>query len=454
MKRRNNLLEGNITKTITKMALPLMGIAFIQMAYTLVDLIWLGRLSTDAVAAVGTCGFFVWLAQGITLIVKTGMSVSLSQAHGRKDEEGVNKITISGFQLNLFLCFLLIFIFIVFKNPMYEYYKLDPTVEKLALEYHIVISWGLIFTFLNPFFSSIFYSQGNSQTPFRVSVISLIFNIILDPLLIFGVGPFPKMGMYGAAVATVLAQAVSTMLYIYIGIKYGEYYTRINYFKKRTYKYIKEIFVLGVPASMQSIIHAVIGIKLNQYIAIYGSVGIATYAVGSQIESISWMSSEGFATAFTSFFGQNYGAGNFERLKKAKSVCFKLILSIGLFASIIMILGNKILFKVFTPNDPAVIAEGSIYLIIMGITSSLMALEIGTSGMLNGLGLTKYPAINGTILNAARIPMAYFLMMPLGLTGIWISMSASSALKGIVILIVFFLIEKKTNGFKEKMEKF
>ncbi|QQK08423.1 MATE family efflux transporter [Miniphocaeibacter halophilus] len=454
MNKSHHLLEGNITKSITKMALPLMGIAFIQMAYTLVDLIWLGRLSTAAVAAVGTCGFFVWAAQAITLITKTGMSVGLSQAYGRRDEEAITKTTISGFQVNLTLCLIIMGIFIIFRKPLYEFYGLEKAVEKLALEYHMVISVGLIFTFLNPFFAAIFYSQGNSSTPFKVSVIALVFNIIADPILIFGIGPFPKLGMAGAAIATVMAQAIGTILYIYIGVRYGEYYAKINYFKSFTPRYIIQTIRLGLPASIQSLVHSLIGIKLNQYIAIYGAVGVATYAVGSQIESISWMSSEGFATAFTSFFGQNYGARNFDRLEKAKKVCIRLTLGIGLLGSAIMIFGNSFLFRIFTPNDPAVITEGSKYLIILGLTSALMALEIGTGGMLNGLGLTKYPAMNAIVLNAARIPIAYFLMKFLGLTGIWVTMSLSGALKGIVIIIIFKYIEKRTNGFRNNMEKF
>lgn len=448
------LLEGNIRKSITKMALPLMGIAFIQMAYTLVDLLWLGRLSTAAVAAVGTCGFFVWMAQAITLITKTGMSVGLAQAYGRRDEEDIKKITISGLQVSVVLCLIVMSIFLIFRNPLYGYYKLEPIVEKLALDYHVIISWGMIFTFLNPFFGAIFYSQGNSSTPFKVSVIALIFNIIADPILIFGIGPFPRMGMKGAAVATVLAQALATLIYIYIGIKYGDYYTRLNYIGSVSLKNIKSIFKLGIPASIQSFTHSLIGIKLNQYIAVFGSVGIATYAIGSQIESISWMSSEGFATAFTSFFGQNYGAKNFDRLKEAKKVCIQLTLTIGLVAAGIMILGNKHLFKIFIPNDPAVIKEGSNYLLILGISTWLMALEIGTAGMFNGLGLTKFPAINSILFNAARIPMAYFLMKSLEVSGIWWSMSISAVLKGVVMIILFTIIEKKTNGFRDNMDKF
>ena len=99
--REVNLLKGDIFSALLKMALPLMGTAFVQMAYSLIDLMWLGRLSTGAVAAVGTCSFLVWIAQSITLIAKTGISVGLSQSYGRGDRESAREVWVSGFVLNL-----------------------------------------------------------------------------------------------------------------------------------------------------------------------------------------------------------------------------------------------------------------------------------------------------------------------------------------------------------------
>lgn len=454
MLKSQNLLKGDIKTSIAKMAMPLMGIAFIQMAYSLVDLIWIGRLSTDAVAAVGTAGFFMWMANAITLIIKTGMSVELAQAYGRGDEEEIEKITIGGLQLNFLLWAILTSLFIFGRKYIYGYFHLEKEVFKLALDYHLIISIGLVFTFLLPFFSSHFYSQGNSATPFKTSIIALIFNIIMDPILIFGVGPIKPMGIKGAALATILAQALAVCIYIYIGFKYREAYMKYNYFKKIEFQNAKEIFKLGIAPCGQSLIHNLVSIKLNKYIAIYGTVGIATYAIGSQIESISWMSAEGFATAFTTFFGQNYGAKNYERLEKGKWVCIKLILAIGIIATAVLMLGSKSLFKIFTPNDPRVIQEGTIYLLILGSTTILMSQEIGVSGMLNGLGLTRYPAIVSAIFNVMRVPLAFFLMEVFELKGIWISMSASQALKGIFMLGIITYIQKKTKGFRNNMERY
>ena len=131
------------------MALPLMGTAFVQMAYSLIDLMWLGRLSTGAVAAVGTCSFLVWIAQSITLIAKTGISVGLSQSYGRGDKESAREVWVSGFILNLIFCLTLTFFYISMRNKIIGIYKLDSDVHKMAADYLLIVSAGLIFTFLN-----------------------------------------------------------------------------------------------------------------------------------------------------------------------------------------------------------------------------------------------------------------------------------------------------------------
>lgn len=454
MEKDIDLLKGDIGKTLFRVSLPLMGTAFVQMAYSLVDLLWLGKLSTEAVAAVGTSSFFVWISQAITLIASTGISVGLAQAYGKGDNHAAEKIVRSGFQINAINCILLMAFYLGFRHSIVGMYKLDPVVEQMTLDYFFIVTIGFIFTFATAARSSAFYAKGNSMTPFKVSLISLVFNIILDPILIFGLGPIPAMGIKGAAIATVLAQVINALLYIYLGKKYREIYERVNFLEKPDFQASKDVLSLGVPVAMQSIIHALVGVKLNQYIAGYGAVAIAVYAIGSQIESISWMSAEGFAKAFSAFFGQNYGAKDFERLEEGKKQGMRIITILGVFASLLLFVFSKQLFTLFIANDPEVIELGSWYLKIIAISELFMAIEIGTAGMLNGLGLTRYPAINAVVLNIARIPMAKIFMPMFALNGIWASMSLSSVLKGIVILFVFRHLSKKTNGFRENMNKY
>ncbi len=451
---KRNLLDGKIFKSIMIMSIPLMGTAFIQMCYSLVDLMWLGRLSTAAVAAVGCCSFFMWIAQAITLIAKTGLSVGLAQGYGRGEREELKKVMVSGFWVNIFFWLVTTTIYLVFNKKILGFYNLSEDVYELSRIYFLVISYGLIFTFINPMLSSTFFSKGNSVTPFKISIIGLIFNIVFDPILIFGLGPFPKLGILGAALATVIAQAIISILFLYIGIRNHEIFVKVNYFNIPDKKYFLDHLKLGVPATLQSAIHAFVGIVLNRFIASYGKSAIAVYSIGSQIESISWMSADGFAVAFSAFFAQNYGAKNFERLKEGRNECLKIINVIGISTTIVLFIFAKELFTIFIPKDKEVIEMGINYLRIISLSQYFMVLEIGTTGMLNGLGLTKYPAINAIILNLLRILFVLMFIPFFAVNGIWISMSLSSILKGIFISIIYIYLRNKTRGFKINMEKF
>lgn len=452
--REVNLLKGDIFSALLKMALPLMGTAFVQMAYSLVDLMWLGRLSTGAVAAVGTCSFLVWIAQSITLIAKTGISVGLSQAYGRGDSKSAKEVWVSGFILNLIFCLSLTILYISMRNKIIGIYNLDSEVHKMAADYLLIVSAGLIFTFLNPVLSAAFFSKGNSITTFKISIISLFVNLILDPFLIFGLSIFPKLGIRGAALATVFAQMISTLLYLYVGYKDREIFVRTNYFTIPQKEYFRSILSLGFPASLQSLIHAMVGMVLNKYIASFGALYIAVYSIGSQIESISWMTADGFSVAFSAFFGQNFGAKNYERLHNGRREAMKIVNIIGISTSLLLFFFAKNLFTLFIPRDPEAIIKGIDYLKIVSISQYFMALEIGTTGMLNGLGLTKYPAINAMILNISRIPLAFILMPIFAANGIWIAMSLSSVLKGIFLSLIYLYLRKRTDGFRINMKTY
>lgn len=452
--REVNLLKGDIFSALLKMALPLMGTAFVQMAYSLVDLMWLGRLSTGAVAAVGTCSFLVWIAQSITLIAKTGISVGLSQAYGRGDSKSAKEVWVSGFILNLIFCLSLTILYISMRNKIIGIYNLDSEVHKMAADYLLIVSAGLIFTFLNPVLSAAFFSKGNSITTFKISIISLFINLILDPFLIFGLSIFPNLGISGAALATVFAQMISTLLYLYVGYKDREIFVRTNYFTIPQKEYFRSILSLGFPASLQSLIHAMVGMVLNKYIASFGALYIAVYSIGSQIESISWMTADGFSVAFSAFFGQNFGAKNYERLHNGRREAMKIINIIGISTSLLLFFFAKNLFTLFIPRDPEAIIKGIDYLKIVSISQYFMALEIGTTGMLNGLGLTRYPAINAMILNISRIPLAFILMPIFAANGIWIAMSLSSVLKGIFLSLIYLYLRKRTDGFRINMKTY
>jgi Na+-driven multidrug efflux pump len=187
-----NLTEGKIRRTLVKLALPIMGTSFIQTAYNLTDIMWLGRLSTDAVAAAGTAGFFLWFGAALIMIAQVGVGVNVAQLYGKGDLEGVKKYVSNGFQLNLIIAISYSLLLFIFRQQIIGFFSIqEANVSEMAVEYLAIIAMGITFHFLNPVFSTILNSTGNSITPFKVNTIGLIANIIIDPLFIFGFGPLP-----------------------------------------------------------------------------------------------------------------------------------------------------------------------------------------------------------------------------------------------------------------------
>ncbi len=446
MSKELNLIEGKIVGTLTKLALPIMGTSFIQMAYNLTDIMWLGRLSTEAVAAAGTAGFFMWFGAALVMISQIGVGVGVAHAIGRNDLDDAKKYISNGFQLDFLIAIIYSIILFTFRHSIIGFFNLDdPHVVNMAIEYLVIISIGIVFHFLNPIFSTTLNSSGNSVAPFKVNTMGLVANMILDPVLIFGFGPIPALGIKGAALATILAQLFVTLIFIIIGKLNETIYSHVKLIVKPDLNYINNIVKLGFPPFIQMGLHASISMVLTKIVAGFGAIPVAVQSIGSQIESISWMTSEGSSSAISAFIGQNYGAKKYDRIKEGYYRGMEILGSIGIFATFLLIFAAEPLFKLFTPNDPIAISEGIRYLRILGISQFFMCIEIGSAGAFNGLGKTLPPAITGATLNASRIPIAIFLskFTTLGLLGVWWSISFTSILKGIILSAWFIYILKR-----------
>jgi len=318
-------------------------------------------------------------------------------------------------------------------------------VIEMATDYLLIISLGLIFYFLNPVFTGIFNGSGNSSTPFKINVIGLVINMVLDPLMIMGIGPFPKMGIKGAALATVIAQFVVTMVFLIIVKNKSKLFKGLKIFQKPDKDYLRTIFKLGLPASVQTAIFASIAMVIAKIIAQWGATPIAVQKVGSQIESISWMTAGGFSTAISAFVGQNYGAGKWDRIKEGYKKGLLIVGSIGIFATCLLIFGARPIFKLFIPKDKEALQMGITYLRILGISQFFMTIEIATQGAFNGIGRTIPPSFVGILFNGLRIPASLILSSTsLGLNGIWWSISISSVFKGIVLVFWYIVVLKKS----------
>ena len=174
MGRIIDLTEGSISKTLIRLALPTIATSFVQMAYSLTDMAWVGRLGAEAVAAVGIAGLFTWFAAAIIMIARIGAEVGVAQSIGRGDRREAQVYIRHSIQLIICLASLYALALIVFRNPLLAFFRVSQSVEEQASGYLLIVSLGMVFYTINPVFSAIFNGAGDSTSPFKVQVGGLI----------------------------------------------------------------------------------------------------------------------------------------------------------------------------------------------------------------------------------------------------------------------------------------
>lgn len=434
MKKNVDLLNGPIAAAISKLALPIMGTSLIQMAYNLTDMIWIGHIGSNAVAAVGAAGMYMWLSAGFAILSRMGGQVLTGQAFGAGNKDEAAKSAATSIQMGVISGILYGLISILFCGPMMDFFNLSNPQVINDGKWYIAITCGLIFfNFMNQILTGLLTSIGNSMLTFRSTTIGLVINLVFDPFLIFGFGPFPALGVKGAAIATVFAQIIVFLIYFH-HIRHDEILFSKKYiFAKPDLRKVKSILTVGFPAAVQNIGFTLISMVISRLIAGWGDAAIAVQRVGTQIESISWMTAEGFGSALNAFTAQNYGAGKNKRVKKGYHTSMIIMGLWGLFTSFILIVFPEPIFRLFI-REAAVVPMGIDYLRILGLSQLFICTETAAAGVFQGLGKSTPPSVISIGFNLARIPAAYLLSSTfLKLNGIWWSISISSMFKGVIL---------------------
>ncbi|MFA7155325.1 MAG: MATE family efflux transporter, partial [Proteiniphilum sp.] len=414
-----DLTQGDIFRQLLNLALPLMAISFIQMTYNLVDILWIGRLGSRSVAAVGSIGMLMWMMNSVALISKVGAEISIGQSIGARRLDHASIYASHTTTLALLLGLSSGILFLLFPHPYVSFYRLEHSIAQDAAAYLRVVAPGIPLMFLILNFSGIYIGSGRSDIPFYFNASGLLFNIVLDPLLIFGIGPFPTMGLQGAALATVLSQGVVLLLFVWHLRRRDGLLGHFPFLIRLRRRYTLNILKLGLPVAAMNVYFAFINMNLARTASLYGGhLGITSQTTGGQIEGITWNTSNGFATALGSFVAQNFAAEKMQRARHAFRYTVIMMGALGSLVSLAFVLRGEWIFSLFVPEKEAYMAGGK-YLLILGFSQLFMMLEITTQGMFNGLGRTSPPAIISMVFNTLRIPLALFLGARIGVTGVW-----------------------------------
>lgn len=441
-KTQGNLTEGPILKVLTKLALPIMASAFLGTAYNITDMAWIGQLGSKAIAGVGVGGMYVWLSSGLAALSRMGGQVYVAQSLGKGEREEAKAYASASIWLSVFFGLLFGVACILFAKPLVSFFQLDDPMAIVHARVYLRIACGLVvFSFVSMVLTSLYTAQGDSQTPLKANFIGLVLNMVLDPLLILGIGPFPRLEAAGAAIATVIAQVVvMVVMIVMIWSKRtaGNLLREIHLRKLPNMLYVKKVLKMGGPTALHSMLYCMFSMVLSRMVSGFGDGAVATQRVGGQIESLSWNTADGFSSAINAFAAQNYGAGKMERVKKGYKVSAIVVFLWGALVAFLFIVFPRQLSGIFF-HEADVIALSIDYLRILGIGEAFMCLELMAVGAISGMGNTKLCSVITIVLTGMRIPLALVLSRtPLELNGIWWALTISSIVKGFVLNGAFY----------------
>jgi putative MATE family efflux protein len=432
-----NLTEGKIFGQLIRLAAPIMATGFIQMAYTLVDMAWLGRLGSREMAAVGAMGIILWLLSSVALLTKAGAEITIAQSVGSGQLDRARIYASHTVTISLIMGLFFSVVLMLFANPIIDLFRLEIKVAEIAHEYLQILCFALPSVFLVFTFSGIYNGVGRTSIPFYFLATGLVCNILLDPLMIFGVNGAGAMGTKGAAIATVFSEILVMALFIIKMKQKNGILDRFPSFVKLKKSYTLIIFKLGTPVAAMNCLFAGINFYMARIASIYGGyLGVMSQTTGSQIEGVTWNTSQGFSTALGTFVAQNYAAKKINRTRKAYKYTLMLLFSLGIIVTLSFLFLGKEIFSLFTSETGARNAGGD-YLNIIAYCQLFMMLEIVTLGIWNGYGKTLPPAIVSIVFNLARIPLALLLAPVYGINGVWLAITISAIIKGIVSPVWF-----------------
>lgn len=255
-----NLTSGPILRTLAELALPIMASSFLSTAYNITDMAWIGMLGSKAVAGVGVGGMYVWLSQGFSSLTRMGGQVNMAQSLGKGDRKSAAGFAQAALQLTILFALFVTVVSMVFTGPLLKFFTLTDAETYNSARIYMRITCGLIlFSFLSQVLTGLFTAQGDSKTPLKANFFGLVLNMILDPLLVLGVGPFPRLEVVGAAAATVTAQIV-VLLILITGIicDHGDsnVLRKIQLLSRPELSYVKGVFRIGIPTALQEVFTA------------------------------------------------------------------------------------------------------------------------------------------------------------------------------------------------------
>lgn len=428
---KHSYQEGNVRRLLFMRTLPMIMGIFSMMAFNLVDMFFISRLGIEPLAAISFTFPVVIVISSFTLGLGAGASAVISRAIGESEFDKVRHYATDSIILAfLFTCFFVAAGFAGF-DTIFNFLGAHGRILEMVRSYMYIWYWGMICVVVPMVGNNIIRATGDTRMPGLLMCLAIVINIILDPLLIFGYGPFPAMGIAGAAVATVISRAVTFVIVLIVLIrKYDIILLRIPEFSELMDSW-KKILYIGLPNAVTNVsVPAGIGI-FTKMMSWYGPEAVAAFGVTSRIKSFTFIIIFSLSTVLGPFIGQNYGAGKICRAYQGVRESNRFALLWGVLCALLLFVFAEPLVRIFT-DDQKVLCIAADYLRILPVGYGFNALLILSSTVFTVLNRPfKAMFLNVLYMFILSIPLAYLFSRFYGLTGIFIGAVLAQIFSGV-----------------------
>lgn len=439
------LVKDRVFPTIMRMAVPMLAGTFAMNAYNLVDTWFVSRLGTNALAAMSFTFPVVMLIGFVMRGLGTGAMTVVAHTLGRGKHQTAARITTHAVFLSSTVALCLMAVGLMTIKPLFVRLGASGEVLILTQQYMVIWYWGLVFRILHMMFADIIIGTGNTKAVSSLMVGGTVLNCILDPMMIFGLWGFPKMGIRGAALATVVSEAlVLVVAYYFIHKKY-HLILFVSHSHRRIVASWRKILHIGIPTMLSSILTPLSAAIVIKIVASFGQAAVAAVGVASRIEMFAFMIPMTVGMSLVPFVAQNYGANRFDRIKTVRKGAFVFALIFGLIIATIFLVIARPLGRLFSSN-PEVVNILAHYIYITCFGYGFMEVHRYATFCMTGI---HRPVASG-ILNAIRvivlmIPLVYFGAKLFGVSGIFWGRLVADIFSAVIGIIWTGMILKKAS---------
>ncbi len=434
--KRPDLIADPVGPVLIRLIIPMLAGALGIVMFNVVDTFFVGRLGALELAAMSYTFPVVIVAGSIASGLGVGASANVSRALGAGDRAAAERLTLHAHLLGFALVIVIALVGLVTIEPFFTALGAQREIMGLIRDYMVVWYIGMPFVVLPMIGQNILQATGDSKTPSFVIVFAVTLNVILDPLLIFGLGPFPALGIQGAAIATVIARGSTAVIVLAAIIRREKLFPEDPQFS-RFLESARQIFFVGIPAVLTNLALPISMAVVTRLVSVYGPDAVAGFGVATRLESFSLVFTFALSMVFTPFVGQNLGAGRIDRGRTGYRVAVGMSLAWGGMVALVFAFQGQQIAAIFN-DTTTVVATTSRYLWTLAPSFGLMGVVTVTAAAFNGLQRPfSAAAVAFLRLVGLYIPLAMVGRAVAGLPGLFAGLSAGNIVAGVVAYIWF-----------------